>query len=240
MATFVKTNLPSPRPDSGPGAANRIYPFDVVVFDCDGVMFDSSAVNTAYYNHLLEAFGRPLMNGEQRAFVHAHTVDESVAFLFQGADIQMQVHKHRLAMEYAPFLKLMTIEPGLLALLQAVRPAMKTAIATNRTDTMDIVLDAFGLTDLFDMVVTARHVQHPKPHPAQLQKIGAAFQTAPDRMLYIGDSTVDADAAIAAGVVFVAFANPSLPASYHVSSMAEIHAIVFDDGQPAKAGRAVR
>jgi len=240
MAISVKTNLPSPRPDSGRGPANRIYPFDVVVFDCDGVMFDSSAVNTAYYNHLLDAFGRPLMNSAQRAYVHAHTVDESVAFLFQDAAMQMQVHNHRLAMDYAPFLKLMTIEPGLITLLQAVRPAMKTAIATNRTDTMDIVLDAFGLTDMFDMVVTARHVPHPKPHPAQLQKIGAALQAAPDRMLYIGDSTVDADAAVAAGVVFVAFANPALTADYHVSSMAQIHAIVFNDGRQVNGGRAVR
>ena len=37
----------------------------VVIFDCDGVMFDSKRANEAYYNHILAHFGKPQMNGRQ-------------------------------------------------------------------------------------------------------------------------------------------------------------------------------
>ena len=53
----------------------------VVAFDCDGVMFDSQNANRAYYDHLLDRFGLPPMTPEQLAYVHMHTVDESLAFL---------------------------------------------------------------------------------------------------------------------------------------------------------------
>jgi|GEM_PF-3964013 len=56
---------------------------EVVAFDCDGVLFDTEEANTAYYNNLLEPFGRPLMTPEQFAYVHMHTAEASIAFLFQ-------------------------------------------------------------------------------------------------------------------------------------------------------------
>jgi beta-phosphoglucomutase-like phosphatase (HAD superfamily) len=33
----------------------------LVIFDCDGVMFDSMEANRKYYNFLLEKFGHPLI-----------------------------------------------------------------------------------------------------------------------------------------------------------------------------------
>ena len=36
----------------------------LVIFDCDGVMFDSKNANRVYYNHMLEKFGHPPMDAE--------------------------------------------------------------------------------------------------------------------------------------------------------------------------------
>ena len=47
----------------------------VVVFDCDGVMFDTAESNKTYYNHLREHFYRPPMTAEEFRFVHMHTLD---------------------------------------------------------------------------------------------------------------------------------------------------------------------
>ncbi len=60
----------------------------VVAFDCDGVMFDTLDLNKAYYNRLLSRFGQPLMNSVQLNFVHMHTVDESVAYLFDNQELE--------------------------------------------------------------------------------------------------------------------------------------------------------
>ncbi len=55
----------------------------VIIFDCDGVLFDSRKSNQYFYNHLLRHFGKaPLSEGEL-AYVHMHTVVESIDYLFE-------------------------------------------------------------------------------------------------------------------------------------------------------------
>jgi len=197
----------------------------VVAFDCDGVMFDTIEVNKAYYNHLLNRFGQSSMNDTQFNFVHMHTVDESMAFLFDEQRLE-EVQTYRKSMDYQPFIKYMLIEPYLKPLLKRLRPRYKTAIATNRTDTMDFVLASYDLNALFDLVITAKDVSNPKPHPEPLNKILKHFNCAPDDALYIGDSELDQIAAQASGVRFIAYNNRSLQADYHITALDEVKTIL--------------
>lgn len=194
----------------------------VVGFDCDGVLFDSSSANRAYYDHLLEQVGMPAMTPDQFAYTHMHTVDESVAFLIRDSHKLGVVQQYRRQMSYLPFIRYMTMEPHLRSLLAWLRPAYNTAIATNRTDTMDRVLAEHGLEGAFDMVVTASDVRHPKPHPEQLLTVLTRFDIAPTQMVYIGDSELDAAAAHQAQIPFIAYANPALKADAHIGDLSEI------------------
>ena len=56
----------------------------VVAFDCDGVLFDTEQSNRAFYNEILNHLGKPELTPEQFAFVHMHTLDESLTFLSNG------------------------------------------------------------------------------------------------------------------------------------------------------------
>ena len=56
--------------------------FEVVAFDCDGVLFDTEQANRVYYSNILQHFGRPAVTEEQFAYVHMHTISESLAYLF--------------------------------------------------------------------------------------------------------------------------------------------------------------
>jgi len=199
---------------------------EVVAFDCDGVMFDSSVANRAYYNQVLLHLGRPAMTEEQSTYAHMHTVDESLRYLIDDPDTLAAAQQYRRQMSYLAFIRHMVMEPHLKSLLAKLRPAFRTAIATNRTDTMDRVLAEHDLEGQFDLVVTAMDVRHPKPHPEQLQAILDHFNIAPDRMIYIGDSTLDAQAAQAAEVPFIAFRNASLPARFHVDSLRQVEEIL--------------
>lgn len=201
-------------------------PYRAIVFDCDGVMFDTSLANRNYYNHILAHLNRPPMNDEQFAFTHMHTVDESLAHLFKEGDQIRAAQEFRQQMSYLPFLQYMQIEPHLKTLLDKLKPAFKTGVATNRTDTMDRVLQTHGLEDAFDMVVTAADVVHPKPHPEQLWKIRDHFGMDSGHLLYVGDSVVDEMAARAAGVDLAAYDNPSLKARYHIQGLNELESIL--------------
>ena len=39
---------------------------EAVIFDCDGVMFESRQANLAYYNRILAEFSYPLVYAEQK------------------------------------------------------------------------------------------------------------------------------------------------------------------------------
>ena len=198
----------------------------VVAFDCDGVMFDTKKANMAYYNHLLDYFGKPSMTDEQFAYTHMHTLDESLAYLFDDETLLERVKAYRQKMSYSPFLRIMEIEPYLKPLLKILRPRFKTAIATNRTDTINRVLSHHGLEKCFDMIVTALDVNRPKPYPDQLYRLLDFFECKPRQVLYVGDSDLDQQAAEAAGVSFVAYQNNSVSADYHIKSLKEIEQIL--------------
>ncbi|MEJ2658772.1 MAG: HAD family hydrolase [Desulfobacterales bacterium] len=198
----------------------------VVAFDCDGVMFDTTNANMAYYNEILNHFGRPALTPEQFSYCHSHTADQAIAHLFKDAQSFKKAQAYRKSMSYMPFLKYMVLEPYLKPLLEKLRPGYKTAIATNRSDTMDQVLSEHGLDGYFDLVVSSNDVDRPKPHPDPLIKILNHFKTKSNHALYVGDSELDQMAASSAGVPFVAYQNPLLKADFHINSLKEIARIL--------------
>ena len=198
----------------------------VIAFDCDGVMFDTRNANKAYYNEVLAHFGKPALTPEQFAYIHMHTVDQSIAYLFENEKAIAKAHDYRQTMPVRAFFKYMAIEPHLKPLLKKIRPAYKAAVATNRTNTIRPLLDEFELHESFDMVVGADEVTPPKPRPDVLLRVLEHFGCLPAQALYIGDSQVDEAAAAAAKMPLVAYQNPSLTAAYHVDSLREIEAVL--------------
>ncbi|MEA2083296.1 MAG: HAD hydrolase-like protein [Thermodesulfobacteriota bacterium] len=202
---------------------------NLVIFDCDGVMFDSRNANRRYYNHLLEKFGHPSMTEEEVDYVHIHHVTDSVTHIFKHypEDIE-KVEEYRAAIDYTPFLQYMIMEPDLIEFLEFLRPDYRTAISTNRTTTMPAVLEMFDLKRHFEKIVTALDVDRPKPHPEALHQILDFFGLSVEDAIYIGDSMVDREHTATIGMRLIAFKNPDLPAEYHVNRFMEITRLLSD------------
>jgi HAD superfamily hydrolase (TIGR01549 family) len=200
--------------------------FKVVAFDCDGVLFDTEQANRVYYSNILQHFGRPAVTDEQLVYVHMHTISEALAYLFPDEKTLAAAHLFRETMDYRQYLSYFTVEPHLVSLLQKIKPKFKTAIATNRTDTMNRLLAAFDLEGHFDLIVTASDVERPKPHPDVLLKISDHFNIPPEQVIYIGDSRLDQLAARSAGMPLVAYRNPELSAEYYVNNLSEIEGLL--------------
>jgi len=200
--------------------------FLAVIFDCDGVMFDSRQANSNFYNHLLAHFGLPLLRDDQVAYIHMATADESLRYIFKGTPYLEQALAYRLQMDYTPFIQDMLPEPGLLELLAKLKPICGLAVATNRSNTIGEVLEVYGLAQYFDIVVSSLDVEKPKPHPEPLFKILDFFSIRPDQALYVGDSPVDCKTAKAASVPFAAYKNRDLDAAFHVERLPDIAGVV--------------
>jgi HAD superfamily hydrolase (TIGR01509 family) len=198
-----------------------------LIFDCDGVMFDSKAANIRYYNHLLQHFNLdPLKEDEDIQFVHMHTSDECIRHIFDKTPYVEDALELKGRVGYSTFIKDMKMEPGLKELLQSLRQRCGLAVATNRSDTIDEVMRAFNLETYFDIIVSSLDVQAPKPHPESVFRILGFFGIGPSQALYVGDSEVDALVCRESGVTFIAYKNRDLAAHYHIDDLLQIEEIL--------------
>ena len=199
-------------------------PVKLVIFDCDGVMFDSKNANKNYYNNILAELGHPPMTAEELEFVHIHNVMESVKYLLRHYpnDIK-KAEKYRANLNYQPFLQYMHQEPDLVEFLEYLASkGVEAAISTSRTNTMQDILDLFNLGQHFGKVMTTSDVANPKPHPEALEVILAHYQMTADQAIYIGDSIVDRQHSDGVNMRLVAFKNKALLTDFHVTRFMEI------------------
>jgi len=190
--------------------------FQVIIYDCDGVLIDSRDSNRAFYNHILERFGLPALTEAQLEVVHVSSAQGAIDFLFQGHPRREEAQAYQKTINNDPFLPLIRLEPHIREVLLRLRSRHRTAIATNRGKSLPLVLKSLGLEDLFDLTISASDVSRPKPHPECLFRILGHFRLEPEAALYIGDSFLDQEVAATAGVPFAAYKNPGLPARYHL------------------------
>lgn len=194
-----------------------------VIFDCDGVMFDTREVNRMYYNRILNHFGFPDMTEQQLEKAHMDTARNALKDLLSGMINLDEVYDYAATLSYNDLVPHMIMEPDLKNLLKKLKESgFITAIATNRTTTMPLVLSHHGLEGLFDLVVTTKDVINPKPAPDQLFKILTHFGIDADEAIYVGDSLFDQMAASSAGVRFYSFRNPALDSSKDLRTLSEI------------------
>jgi phosphoglycolate phosphatase len=184
-----------------------------IVYDCDGVLFDSLHANRTLYNHIALSCGRSSITEDELHFCHINTVKESIRHLFRD-DPEREERGIRFLKEqidfkdYVPYL---VMEPHVLETLSAVRDkGLLTAINTNRTTSMPHLMERFDLGRYFDMVVTALDVVKSKPDPESMLKILESLRVVPDEVLYVGDSIVDLQTAQSSGVTFIAYKNDQI------------------------------
>jgi HAD superfamily hydrolase (TIGR01509 family) len=178
-----------------------------IVFDCDGVLFESRAANLAYYNAILEAFGEEPVAPDDRDRAHlCHTAASPEVFRrLLGEERSFAAMEMARDLDYRRFIPEMRPEPEMATTVAALAQRFPLAVATNRGGSMHEILEHFGLAGYFRAVVTSRDVPRPKPYPDMLFEAARQLALAPAQLLFIGDSELDQVAAAAAGIRFAAY-----------------------------------
>jgi len=213
----------------------RLWHIGCVIYDCDGVLFDSLEANGRLYNHIAQSMGRGPLTKEEIEYCHTHTVYESIHYLFQ-AESQMEqqaLEFLKKQVDLKDFIVYLKMEPHLLTTLDALKEkGIKRAISTNRTTSMKHIMERYGLWSYFEMVVTALDVEHPKPHPESVEKILNAFHMEPWMAVFVGDSEVDRQTALSSGVKFVAYKTKELPADGFIDDHRALLHLLSNDTYP--------
>ena len=189
-----------------------------VIYDCDGVLFDSLQANKNLYNDLCVSVGRSSLREKEVKYVHSHTVYESIHFVFGHDDgLEKKVLELLKEVDLRNYIGYLQMEPNLIETLDRLKKiGLIRAISTNRTTSMKHVMERFNLSPHFDMVVTALDVKHPKPHPESIEKIIQAFNLDRKEIVFVGDSEVDQKTAESSHVKFVAYKNREIPGDAHI------------------------
>jgi phosphoglycolate phosphatase len=198
-------------------------PCKAVIYDCDGVMFDSFEANVAFYGLIMEHMGRTLDRSDQESMRILHTFAnrEVLAHFFPEPARWQEAVRFAGSLDYRELIPMMVMEDEFVPTLELLRERVQLAVCTNRSTSMDAVLASFGLSHYFGCVMTASQVTNPKPHPEPLNRVLAHFGLKPGEALFVGDSDLDRQAAAAAGVPFVAY-KADLPAFARIDRHGEI------------------
>lgn len=181
---------------------------EVVVIDLDGTLVHTAPDLAEASNRMLADLGMPKLsedtvkgyvgNGVTQLIKRVLTGDmhaEPDADLFARARPIYEKHYAEVYSLYShPF---PDVVEGLDALKQA---GFRLGCITNKVERFTVpLLKDTGLYDYFELVISGDSLPRMKPDPMQLLHACEHFGITPDRMLLIGDSMNDAEAARAAG-----------------------------------------
>jgi HAD superfamily hydrolase (TIGR01509 family) len=200
-----------------------------VIYDCDGVLFDSIEANMRLYNALCVRVGRAPLKEEEIKYVHTHTVYEAVHFIFgQGEELEKRALESLKQVDLRDYIVYLKIEPYLLQTLNLLKAGgILRVINTNRTTSMRHIMERYHLEPFFDMVVTALDVINSKPHPESVEKIIQRFNLDKEEAVFVGDSEVDQQTAKSSGIKFVSYKNKEIPCDAFIDNHLALLNIVF-------------
>ncbi|NPA95295.1 MAG: HAD-IA family hydrolase [Thermodesulfobacteria bacterium] len=195
----------------------------LIIFDCDGVLFNSLEANRAFYNQIATQAGRAPLTQDEMAFCHMHTAFDSINFLFKDyPELIQKAFEVYDKIDYADFLQYMTVEPGMVETVSRLKKDRLTAISTNRSTTMPKLIELYNLDSLFHEIVCALDVERPKPHPEGIELILGRLGCDREDAVYVGDSKVDEDTARNADIPLIAYKNRQLDTPFHADSFDDI------------------
>ena len=207
--------------------------FDLVIFDWDGTLFDSTALITRCIQAACVDLGVVMPTDEQASYVIGMGLVEALQHAAPGllreryAELGARYRHHYVARQH----ELMFFD-GTLAMLEALKArGHLLAVATGKSRRgLDDALNTSALRGLFDATRTADETAS-KPDPRMLFELMNDLVVAPERTLMIGDTTHDLQLALNAGVASVGVsygahdhgAFEAFVTRYVAHSMADLH-----------------
>ena len=201
------------------------------LFDFDYTLVDSTEGIVGCFLRTLSEMGRPPLPAITIRRTIGLPMPEAVGHLLNTAD---ETAIEDFIRRYQPYAdRYMTpgthFFPGVPEALARLRAdGAKIAIISSKTSRrIQEKLDESDVAKCIDFVVGCREVAAPKPDPEGILQALQRFSLPNEAALYIGDSLVDAKAAMAAGVDFAAVTTGTTPAAAlarypHVRIMAHL------------------
>ncbi len=186
--------------------ADRPRRFDLIAFDWDGTLYDSTAVIARCIQLAVADVGGTVPTDGAARYVIGMGLMQALAHA--APDVPPERYPQlgeRYRHHYMAHQNDLSLFDGVLPLLQGLRERHHwLAVATGKSRRgLDEVLHSVELKGMFDGSRTADETAG-KPHPLMLHELMREFGVEPGRTLMIGDTTHDLQMAVNAGCASVA------------------------------------
>ena len=167
--------------------------FDLIAFDWDGTLFDSTALITRCIQDAVRDVGGSVPSAAQASYVIGMGLMQALAHA--APDVPRERYPllgARYKFHYAAHQNDISLFDGVLDLLAALKQRQHLlAVATGKSRAgLNEALQAVALQGIFDASRTADQTAG-KPDPLMLRELMQEFNVAPERVLMIGDTTHD-------------------------------------------------
>lgn len=185
---------------------DRPRQFDLVVFDWDGTLFDSTALIVRCIQAACQDIDLAIPTDRAAAYVIGLGLHDAMAHV---APLASEEQVRQLALRYRHHYfnsqHHLSLFPGVLGLLSALKARHHSlAVATGKTRLgLNEALTHVELRGVFDATRTADETAS-KPHPQMLHELMSELGVEAERTLMIGDTTHDLLLAANAGAASVA------------------------------------
>lgn len=167
-----------------------------VIFDLDETLINSKELIGRYYRAMFASLDVPIPDDLPDAYFFTAAETEIVERLIPGdPERQARALLFKTTIPPEEHLRQMTLKPFALETVREAALRWRLALATNRGVSTPNVLAHFGLAPFFPVVVHAKTLAHPKPHPIVVETILSALGVSPGEAALVGDSAIDAETA---------------------------------------------
>lgn len=193
--------------------------FDLIAFDWDGTLFDSTQIIVRCIQAAVKDVGGTVPTDQAASYVIGMALMQALAHA--APDVPPEKYPelgYRYRFHYVQHQDDLSLFEGVLPMLADLRDAGHLlTVATGKSRRgLDDVLHSKDLKGVFDGSRTADQTAG-KPHPLMLQELMAEFDVLPERVLMIGDTTHDLQMAKNAGCASVGVSyGAHEPDAFHV------------------------
>jgi len=182
----------------------------LVIFDLDGVLFESRDKHFTTLNTALAEFGQPVITPEEHESTYnGRPTAEKLKILDVPVELHasIKIRKQQLTVEWIS--KLMPDARLRRLLLDLRLHNVKIGVCSNAVRlTVDTALLRLGLAHLVDLAFSAQEVEHPKPHPEMYWRAILSVGEWPEHTVIVEDSPLGVQAARATGAHVLVVKGP--------------------------------
>lgn len=181
-----------------------------IVFDLDGTLIDSAPVVAGVLNAMRQQLSKDALDID---CYRAWSSEGGAVLVGNALDIHPKDAEQFVPEFRKRYFDLPTpinsIYPGVIEMLKAFKSRnIGLAICSNKPENLcKKVLNELNLDSYFDVIVGGDTLTKRKPDPLPLIHIINEIRIDPNQILYVGDSLIDRNTAISAGIDFAFFAG---------------------------------